>query len=227
AVTSHAAIERIDAALRKAVIGVGYADQDADGILNAVQNASRVEPDAEWIAKYKKPGAPAKKAPAATGKAQKGAASPRAAAKVAKPAAIDKPVIEPEVVDLEMSNDAAIDADLATDIALDFEHNQLTDDLNEQERKIRNELEDVAYGTWFEFLADNGEVERRLKLAWFSSMSGNYMFVNQAGIKVLVEPVNKLATDIHKGKVRISDDEGKSLMERVFSTIVNSLKLSV
>ncbi|MGI9288716.1 MAG: DUF1631 family protein, partial [Pseudomonadales bacterium] len=42
AVTSHAAIERIDAALRKAVIGVGYADQDADGILNAVQNASRV-----------------------------------------------------------------------------------------------------------------------------------------------------------------------------------------
>ena len=229
AITSHAAIERIDAALRKAVVGVGYAEQDADNILNAVQAASRLEPDAQWTAKYRKPGALASKPAVAGNTARADAKTPAAGTHAAK--AKDKPVarafIEPEVVDLEATNDAAIDAALAADIALDFEHNPLTDDLNEQERKIRHQLENVAYGTWFEFLGPNGELERRLKLAWFSSMSGNYMFVNQAGIKVLVEPVNKLATAMHKGKVRISADTGKSLMERVFGAIVNSLKLSV
>ncbi len=224
AVTSHAAIERIDAALRKAVIGVGYAEQDADGILNAVQNASRVEPDAAWVAKYKKPGAPANKAAASGPNARSDAKSAAPATRATPPA---KAVIETEVVDLEAANNAAIDAALATDIALDFEHNPLTDDLNEQERKIREQLEEIAYGTWFEFLDANGAIERSLKLAWFSSMSGNYMFVNQAGIKVLVEPVNKLATDMNKGKTRIAAAAGKSLMERVFGAIVNSLKLSV
>ncbi len=225
AVTSHAAIERIDVALRKALIGVGYAEQDADGILSAVQHASRVEPDAQWTAKYRKP---ASKAPAAGNTAAASDATTRPAGRAAAAARpVSRAFIEPEVVDMEATNDAAIDAALAADIALDFEHNQLTDDLNEQERKIREQLEHIAYGTWFEFLSSNGEVERRLKLAWFSSMSGNYMFVNQAGIKVLVEPVNKLATAIHKGKVRISADAGKSLMERVFGAIVNSLKLSV
>lgn len=221
AMTSHAAIERIDAALRKAIIDVGYAEQDAENMLDAVQKASRVEPDDAWIANYKKPTA------AASGKTPKAAVNPRAAVEVTKATPVAIPVIEPAVVDLDAPGDAAIDAELATDIALDFEHNQLSDDLNEQERKIRKQLEDVAYGTWFEFLDANGELDRRLKLAWFSSMSGNYMFVNQAGIKVLVESVNKLAVDMHKGRLRIAIDEGKSLMERVFSTIVNSLKLSV
>lgn len=221
AMTSHAAIERIDAALRKAIIDVGYAEQDAENMLDAVQKASRVEPDDAWIANYKKPTA------AASGKMRKAAANPRAAVEVARATPVAMPVIEPAVVDLDAPGDAAIDAELATDIALDFEHNQLSDDLNEQERKIRKQLEDVAYGTWFEFLDANGDLDRRLKLAWFSSMSGNYMFVNQAGIKVLVESVNKLAVNMHKGQLRIAIDEGKSLMERVFSTIVNSLKLSV
>ncbi len=224
AVTSHAAIERIDAALRKALIAAGYAEQDADGILTAMQAASRIKPDALWIANYKKPAAPNSSAAASGNKAAPAAKSAPAAA---RPAPLARAFIEPEVVDLDATNDAAIDPALATDIALDFKHNELTDDLNEQEQKVRKQLEDIAYGTWFEFMGANGEVERRLKLAWFSSMSGNYMFVNQAGIKVLVEPVNSLATAIHKGKVRISAEAGKSLMERVFGAIVNSLKLSV
>jgi hypothetical protein len=83
----------------------------------------------------------------------------------------------------------------------------------------------TEFGTLFEF--DRlGQRPLQLKLAWFSRVSGHYMFVNQAGIKQLVETLPDLVSGLHLGTIRIVQPEKRSFMERAFNAIVHKLGLS-
>ncbi len=119
-----------------------------------------------------------------------------------------------------------VDESLESDIKLDFEVSKLEDDLDDQEQQLREKLRNVAYGTWFEWLSAEGAVERKLKLAWYSSMSDNYMFVNQAGVKEMVESLNNLTRMVHRGKVRVININNESFMERLFKRMVNNMQTS-
>ncbi len=119
-----------------------------------------------------------------------------------------------------------VDEGLEADINLEFEVSQLADDLDDQEKELREQLKAVAYGTWFEWLQGDGSVEKKLKLAWYSSMSDNYMFVNQAGVKVLVETLNNLTRNVHRGHIRVININNESFMERMFKRMVNNMQTS-
>ncbi|MFK7732518.1 MAG: DUF1631 family protein [Pseudomonadales bacterium] len=119
-----------------------------------------------------------------------------------------------------------VDPSLEADINLEFEVSQLADDLDDQEKELREQLKAVAYGTWFEWLQGDGNVDKKLKLAWYSSMSDNYMFVNQAGVKVLVETLNNLTRNVHRGHIRVININNESFMERMFKRMVNNMQTS-
>jgi hypothetical protein len=80
----------------------------------------------------------------------------------------------------------------------------------------------IQFGTLFEF-ARPGHRIQMLKLAWFSRVSGHYMFVNQAGIKQLIETLPNLVSGLHTGTIRIVQPEKRSFMERALNAIADKL----
>ena len=83
----------------------------------------------------------------------------------------------------------------------------------------------TEFGTLFEF-DRSGQRSQLLKLAWFSRVSGHYMFVNPAGIKQLVETLPNLVSGLHNGTIRIVQPEKRSFMERAFNAIAHKLGFS-
>jgi len=80
----------------------------------------------------------------------------------------------------------------------------------------------IEFGTWFEFDRE-GRQPLQAKLAWFSRVSAHYMFVNQAGIKQVVETLPNLVRGLHMGTIRIIQPERRSFMERAFGAILKKL----
>ena len=87
---------------------------------------------------------------------------------------------------------------------------------------VRTKLE---FGTLFEFDRP-GQRTQLFKLAWYSRVSAHYMFVNQAGIKQLVETLPNLVRGLHAGTIRIVQPEKRSFMERALSAILHKLRLT-
>ncbi len=86
--------------------------------------------------------------------------------------------------------------------------------------EIREELELLETGTWFEFRQDDGSV-LRAKLSWISPISGKYLFVNQKGLKVADKSLTTLAEEIHEGRARALDQG--PLLDRAMGSIVEQL----
>lgn len=195
--SAQSAINQIDKQLRIDVLALGYAEQDVDSMFELIEEASSVRPEDEWRAKYANRGELIDQEDRNTG------------------------------LDIGVSEQAleALDA-VQDDLNLNFSVRQLDDDLDEKEKELRESLKNISYGTWFEWLETNGAVEKKLKLAWYSSMSDNYMFVNQAGVKVLVESLNNLTRSVHRGNIRIINMNNESFMERLFKRVVGNLEMS-
>jgi hypothetical protein len=96
--------------------------------------------------------------------------------------------------------------------------------LSPEELGMVEKLQQIAFGTWFEF--DQKTDSRQLKLAWFSRVSSHYMFVDHAGVKQSVETQYNLARGLCAGSIRIVVPTKKSFMERALETILDTLKRS-
>jgi hypothetical protein len=128
----------------------------------------------------------------------------------------------------EVAQEAAVvDESLQEDISLDFEHHELDDTLDAEERAIGEKLKHVQSGQWFEWLALNGSLERKLKLAWSNPATGRYMFVDQAGAKTETLDLNELTRLVHRGRVRTANLDQKSFLERLFDGFIASLRQNV
>ena len=91
---------------------------------------------------------------------------------------------------------------------------------------IYDSLENLEFGSWFEFFKEGDQQAIMLKLAWFSSISDHYMFVNRAGVKSAVNTRMELAQGIKAGTIKPQDGQGKTFMERALESILGRLKLS-
>ena len=80
-------------------------------------------------------------------------------------------------------------------------------------------LDELAFGTWFWFNENEDASPVRLKLSWFSQMSGNYMFVDSMGIKAAVKHRVELATLLASSKVRIISNGKQSFIKRALEAI--------
>ena len=94
--------------------------------------------------------------------------------------------------------------------------------LSAAEQRQLDALKDIAFGTWFDFVREDGG--RDMKLAWYSRVTSNYMFVNTAGIKQAVMTCVELVKGMQAGTIELVVLEKRSFMERAFGAVLNKLK---
>lgn len=96
--------------------------------------------------------------------------------------------------------------------------------LGPREASIHNRLRQLPFGTWFEFThADTGETVRR-KLAWFSPVTGNSLFVTRRGLRGEEMNLRELARAMAGGQVRELPPESGSLLDRAWRTLASRLR---
>lgn len=97
--------------------------------------------------------------------------------------------------------------------------------LSADERALMDKLSRIEFGTWFEFRRASDSRVQRLKLAWYSSVSGNYMFVNHSGVKCAVKPLYALVRGITEGSITMVDKENRNFIERALTSVLGRLKI--
>jgi hypothetical protein len=80
-------------------------------------------------------------------------------------------------------------------------------------------LKTVAFGTWFFIQESRNAHPMRVKLSWYSQMSGNYMFVDSMGVKSTVWKQNDLAALIADGSARIIEETKVPFLKRALIAI--------
>jgi hypothetical protein len=64
----------------------------------------------------------------------------------------------------------------------------------------------------------------RRKLAWFSTLTGRCLFVNQRGARTDEKTLEQLARDIVRKQAKIWTEQSDSLIDRAWKAILSSLK---
>lgn len=96
--------------------------------------------------------------------------------------------------------------------------------LSTREQQILEQIKGLPFGTWFEFQVNQqGDTVRR-KLAWFSTLTGRCLFVNQRGLRVEDGSLDHLARDIARGQVRPARNEQRGFVDRAWDTILSALR---
>lgn len=96
--------------------------------------------------------------------------------------------------------------------------------LTPQEQRIHDHLRKLPFGSWFEFIDPaNGRITPR-KLAWFSPISGNSLFVTRRGLRSEEISLEQLAREIACGRVREAPPSRDSLLDRAMHALAGSLR---
>jgi hypothetical protein len=82
----------------------------------------------------------------------------------------------------------------------------------------------LAIGDWIEYKNPKDKTLKRIKLAWKSVVTGNHLFVNRKGLKVMEVTVEQLAQAIKSGTVMLLEEAGKPLLDRAMNAIVSNLE---
>lgn len=92
-----------------------------------------------------------------------------------------------------------------------------------REIEMQERLRLLPFGRWFEFTdRKTGKVTQR-KLAWFSPVSGQTLFVNRRGIRSEDISLPQLAHEIVKGRARELGEMKESLLDRAWHSLTGNL----
>lgn len=94
---------------------------------------------------------------------------------------------------------------------------------SEQGRMLAR-LKTLPFGSWFEFRTNQQGDKVRRKLAWFSTLTGRCLFVNQRGVRTDETNLEQLAHDVITGQASIVELETDSLVDRAWKAIRSSLQ---
>jgi hypothetical protein len=94
-----------------------------------------------------------------------------------------------------------------------------------QDEQARYEyLRQLPYGTWIEFTTNQqGDTVRR-RLSWYSTVTGNALFVNQRGQRVAEQTLDSLARLMSSGQARVVTAERARLIDRAWHATLNALR---
>jgi hypothetical protein len=90
-------------------------------------------------------------------------------------------------------------------------------------RAVYDSFATLRFGTWFEFVHDDGNLSRR-KLAWFSPTTGRCLFVNQRGSRAEDIDLTRLARLIARGEAREWREQKVSFIDRAWQAVARSLR---
>ena len=96
--------------------------------------------------------------------------------------------------------------------------------LNAEEKDMVQRIRTLPFGTWFEFVTNQQGKTVRRKLAWFSTVTGRCLFVNQRGARADEKTIDQLARDLVRGQVRIEQRESESFIDRAWKAIKQKLQ---
>lgn len=95
---------------------------------------------------------------------------------------------------------------------------------DEREEACHQQLLELPFGTWFEFVTNQqGDVIRR-RLAWFSSVTGNVLFVNQRGQRVDEVTLDGLARMMAREQARVVTAVRGRLIDRAWQATLGALR---
>ena len=96
--------------------------------------------------------------------------------------------------------------------------------LEPPEQRIHHRLRQLPFGTWFEFIEpSNGRVTQR-KLAWYSPVSGNSLFVTRRGMRGEEMTLEQLAHEMARGRVREMPPARDNLLDRAWQALTSHLR---
>ncbi len=92
------------------------------------------------------------------------------------------------------------------------------------EEACYGQLRTLPFGTWFEFVSNQqGDVVRR-RLAWFSPVTNNALFVNQRGHRIGEHSLDALARMMANEQARIVTADKGRLVDRAWQATLNALR---
>ncbi|MHA6205128.1 DUF1631 family protein [Dyella soli] len=92
------------------------------------------------------------------------------------------------------------------------------------EQRIHHRLRQLPFGTWFEFIEPStGRVTQR-KLAWYSPVSGNSLFVTRRGLRGEEMTLEHLAHEMACGRVREMATARENLLDRAWQALTSHLR---
>lgn len=95
--------------------------------------------------------------------------------------------------------------------------------LDPREVELQEQLRLMPFGRWFEFTdPKTGKLSQR-KLAWFSPVSGQTLFVNRRGVRAEDMTLPQLAHEILKGRARELSELKESLLDRAWRSLTGTL----
>ena len=95
--------------------------------------------------------------------------------------------------------------------------------LSAEEKDMVQRIRTLPFGTWFEFVTNQQGKTVRRKLAWFSTVTGRCLFVNQRGARADEKTIDQLARDLVRGQVRLEQRESESFIDRAWKAIKQKL----
>ena len=96
--------------------------------------------------------------------------------------------------------------------------------LTAEETQILERIRTLPFGTWFEFTTNQQGATVRRKLAWFSTLTGRCLFVNQRGARTDEKTLEQLARDMARKQAKIWSEQSDSLIDRAWKAILGTLK---
>lgn len=93
--------------------------------------------------------------------------------------------------------------------------------LSALEQTHADHLEQIDYGTWFQFTDEQSGRPRRLRLAWYSKLSKRYLFVDPMGVKAAEYTRDQLARRLAADTARIVQQDTRPFVDRVMDTVLS------
>lgn len=92
------------------------------------------------------------------------------------------------------------------------------------EAEVLEQIKALPFGTWFAFNVNQQGDHVRRKLAWFSTVTGRCLFVNQRGVRCDERTLQQLACDMVKGQASVVAPDDEAVVDRAWKAVMNSLK---
>ena len=96
--------------------------------------------------------------------------------------------------------------------------------LTAEEKEMMQRIRTLPFGTWFEFVVNQQGAAVRRKLAWFSTVTGRCLFVNQRGARAEEKSIEQLARDLVRGQVRLHKEDSGNFIDRAWKAIMDKLQ---
>ena len=96
--------------------------------------------------------------------------------------------------------------------------------LTPEETQMLERIRTLPFGTWFEFTTNQQGATVKRKLAWFSTLSGRCLFVNQRGARTDEKTLEQLARDMARKQAKVWAENSDSLIDRAWKAIMGTLR---